>query len=178
MNEILADGLNVVESLNVQLIRIPPIYGSLAGSINYWSNRLEGQLWSVSPQNVLMQALVTATSTLNNLRYAGSMTLSTQALEFPRNGSAVVPIAIQDACYELAMAFLKGVDAETEYAGTFASLRSFGQIETRYDYGMRPPEHIVAGVPSLRAWHLIRPFLSKDLTILYSPGAKPWQPVL
>ena len=177
MNETLADGLGIVESLSVEIVSVPPIFGSLAGSINYWSNRLEGQLWSVSSKNKLMQALVTATSTLNNLRYAGSMTDSTQVLEFPRNGSAVVPIAIQEACYELAMAFLKGVDAETEYAGTFASLRSFGQIETRYDYGMRPPEHIVAGVPSLRAWHLIRPFLSKDLTILYSPGAKPWSPI-
>lgn len=174
----ITDELDIVESLSIELIRIPPIYGSLAGSINYWSNRLEGQLWGVSTQTKLMQALVTATGTLNNLRYAGSMTLSTQALEFPRNGSTVVPIAIQEACYELAMALLKGVDAETEYAGTFATLRQFGQIETRYDYGTRLPEYIVAGVPSFRAWQLLRPFLSKDLTVLYSPGAKPWQPIL
>ena len=163
-----SDLLELKDTLTVEIIDQPFVYGSQAGSIRYWSRRLDGQLWLISPDLSQINALITATAMINNLRFVGRLTDPLQQGEFPRNGSLVVPIGIQEATYELAMALLKDTDLETEYRNLFVTKRDFGSIRTDYDYSLKGPEHIVAGIPSLKAWHLLLPFLSPDRTVKLS----------
>lgn len=165
MTILIDEAIDLSETLTVALVGTPFVYGSLAGSIRYWSSRLDGQLWLITPDERMIQALVTATSMIENLRFVGRKTDLTQAGEFPRNGSTIVPIGIQNATYELAMALLKNVDIETEQRSMYITRTEFGQIATYYDYSLKGPEHIVAGIPSLNAWKLLRPFLSPNLTL-------------
>lgn len=164
MNETLEESLVFQETLAISLGGPPFFYGSVPGSIRFWSNRLDGQLWLIASDVEQIQALTTATTMIDGLRYVGSRFDSEQLGEFPR-ANGIVPVAIQNATYELAMALLKKVDLETEYNSTFVTKDKFGQLETNYDYGIRTPEHIVAGIPSLAAWKLLSPFLTDPRAI-------------
>jgi hypothetical protein len=154
-----SDALGISESLTMQVSNYKPMFGSVEGADRYFSEQIYGQLWEVQSLTKKQQALMTATRNLNSLRFAGRKTDEGQPLEFPRNGGTEVPEAIQRATYEEALALLKGIEPDTEYAGAFVTSRVFGR-QLRTDYDTRSiPEYVVAGIASHRAWILVKPLL-------------------
>ncbi len=165
------DSLVFVESMTMEISSVPVIYGSVAGADRYFSELLYGQLWSITSLERKNKALVQATRMLESLPFYGNKYDETQALSFPRNSSTTTPAEVEQATYELANALLKGADAETERRQLFVKTRKFGRIQTDYDWSSGAPEHIVAGIPCLESWRLIRPFLSPNLSLTLRRGS-------
>ena len=165
------DSITFVESMTMEISSVPLIYGSIAGADRYFSEVLYGQLWSLTSLERKNKALVQATRMLESLPFYGNKAEETQALSFPRNSLTVTPVEVEQATYELANALLKGADAETERRQLFVKSRKFGRIQTDFDWANGVPEHIVAGIPCLEAWRLIRPYLSPNLSLTLRRGS-------
>lgn len=155
----ISDDLEIEELLTMEVTGFTPMFGSPEGADRYFSEMLDGQLWEVTNADLRRKALITATRGINNLRFAGSKSLDSQPLEWPRNGEATIPENVQQATYEEALALLKGVDPETEAGNIFVTSRVFGKVGTDYDY-TTAPEHVLAGIASRKAWLLLKPSLS------------------
>ncbi len=162
MDETLVDSLSLADSMTMEIEGFIPVYGSVEGADRYFSSLLNSQLWDVSTLENKTKALIQATGMIDTLRFSGSKTETTYPLEFPRNGDTVVPQAINEGCYELALALLKEIDAETEHNNLYVRSRYFGKLRTDYDYS-KAPEHKLAGIPSLAAWRKLKPYLSPNL---------------
>lgn len=135
-----------------------PIYGTLDKADNYFGSMLEGQKWAYTPRLRRFQALVSATKRIERLNFIGSMASADQPLQFPRGTDTLVPVEIEQACYELAMALLKGVDPDTEHDNLDKTVQAYGSLRSEMDRSLTPP-HIKAGIPSATAWALLFHFL-------------------
>lgn len=104
------------------------------------------------------KALYMATRIIDRLNYIGSKTETDQEHEFPRNGETTVPQDILDACCEIAISLLDGYNDDIEYENQFVQQQKYSNVQTTYN---RPAasEHIIAGVPSIVAWRLLKPYL-------------------
>lgn len=162
--ESIGDALGFTETLIFEIISEFPTYGTTQEADRYFGVLLHGELWDRSTPIRKYKALVTATGTINTLRFAGRKTDELQTLEFPRYGALDVPLAIRQACYEEALSLLRGVDPTTEYDNLFVRSRGFGSLRTDYE-PQNPPEHKKAGVTSLRAWQLLLPYLKPALDL-------------
>ena len=115
--------------------------------------------------------MIEATQIIDSLNYVGAKTDSTQLHQFPRTApgstfcpiiegvaDTAVPISIEIAAYEIAIQLLSGIDPDIEIENLAAHSQGFSTARTTYEraYAL---EHIVAGVPSARAWKLLKPFL-------------------
>lgn len=147
------------ESLTMEVQGFVPIFGSIQGADRYWSEQLNGQLWEIQSQDMKTKALITATRSINQLRFAGDKSDETQPLEFPRNGDETLPACLQQATYEEALALLKGIDPDTEAANIWVAQRDFGKVRTYYDFGTAPI-HVVNGIASFKAWNLLKPLFA------------------
>lgn len=130
----------------------------------YFDGRLNTEVWEDATEENKEKALTMATRILNRLNYLGDKTDSAQENQFPRFADSVIPQNILDACCEIALALLDGVDPELEYENLLMVQQSFDVVKTTYDRSM-VQEHIIAGVPSIVAWRLIRPYLRDFKTI-------------
>jgi len=96
------------------------VYDSVANGTIYLGARLDAAEWTTAiaaGADDEKRALVMATRVLETLSYDGAKTSSAQSLAFPRTGltdrdgvtvsSSTIPQAMKDACFELALAFLK-----------------------------------------------------------------------
>lgn len=128
----------------------PPIAGSPAVEFAY---------------NPLKQkALTHATRILERLNYAGDKTAAGQEFQFPRYPDTEIPQDVKDACAELALSLLDGVDPDLEFENLRLTQQSMGSAKSTYDRSSAV-EHIAAGVPSVAAWRLIRPYLRDPYSI-------------
>lgn len=140
-------------------------YTSVGETDTYFASRLHNMDWVEATDPNKQIALAEATRIIDRLNFSGYKTSETQALEFPRNGSTIVPQAIKDATAEIALALLGGVDPERELRGLRVTSRRFSAVGTTYDpHGA--PLHILAGVPSATAWGLLLPYLSDNRGII------------
>lgn len=162
--EDIGDALGFTETLIFEIISEFPTYGTVQEADRYFGVLLHGELWDRSTPIRKYKALVTATQTIDTLRFAGRKTDELQTLEFPRYGVTSTPLAIKQACYEEALSLLRGVDPTTEYDNLFVRSRGFGSLRTDYE-PQNPPEHKKAGVASLRAWQLLLPYLKPALDL-------------
>jgi len=80
-----------------------------------------------------------------------------QTRQFPRGTDSVVPQGILKATCELAYAFLDGADPSIEAENVNTTGQSLGDVRTTYERSFAQP-HILAGIPSLQAWHCLLPF--------------------
>lgn len=167
----ISETLVITESTTNETAQFKGHYGTIAQANRYFSEVIYGELWIVTPEAKLKKALITATKMIDNLQFAGWKAVDTQPLEFPRGLQTSTPQDIEEATYELGLALLRGVVADTEYANTFVSKRQFGDVRTDYGYGSQAPEHIVAGIPSTNAWSKLRPYLGNNLGLKLSRGA-------
>lgn len=159
-----SETLDFTEDIVFENIREFPIYGTVDEADRYFAVLLHGEIWERCTPIRKYKALVSATSNINKLRFAGRKTNATQALEYPRNGDTVVPLAVRQATYEEAMALLKGIDVVTEYDNLFVKSRGMKPLVTDYDTGV-VPEYKKHGIASLRAWNFILPYLLPNLDL-------------
>jgi len=149
----------MTDSVNVANGTTLPTYGSVEKADNFFSWLLEGQRWTATlDRRKKMQALVSATKLIERLNFAGTKASASQDLQFPRGTDTLVPVEIEEATYEVALALLKGIDPDTERDNLSATVQAYGSVRTEYDRTSLPP-YIVAGIPSQTAWIKLLPFL-------------------
>ena len=139
-------------------------YSDKAHADAHFAMKLNTECWDnadVADQNI---ALNQATLILDRLCYAGSVSVEGQANEFPRNGDTVVPNDIMIANDEIAFALLDGVDPEVEFANTKVLSQGYSSVRSTYDR-QNAPAHVIAGIPSVTAWHYIMPYLNDSRLI-------------
>jgi len=155
-------------------------YGTLVEAAAYFEERLHTESWDDSNTTDRTKALYEATRIIDALNFKGyraSVYIILDAnpdatdaeiraaeldqdLEFPRDEDAEVPTAIKQAAFEIAYALLDGRDPEQDFENLAATGQRYGaSVSTSYDRQQAPQLHIANGVPSLRAWHLLQPFL-------------------
>ena len=81
-----------------------------------------------------------------------------QALEFPRGDSTVVPTEIETACYLIAKALLSGRDPDADLESLAVRSSAYGGVRTSYKLEGKGQEHMAHLIPSPQAFNLIRPF--------------------
>lgn len=142
-------------------------YATRSQAQQYFDGRLNTQSWDSASPTDQQKALVQATTLIEQLNFAGERTVTTQALQFPRSGDTTVPQAILNACAEVALALLDGIDPNREARNAGASLQAFAGVRTQRatDYIQ---EWILAGIPSPVAWNFLRPFLNDPQAIILS----------
>jgi hypothetical protein len=126
---------------------VPPIVGSPA---------VPAVEFAYNPQK--FKALTHATRILERLNYKGAKTDTLQSYQFPRSPDTEIPQDMQDACCELALSLLDGVDPDLEFENLRLTQQSMASAKSTYDRST-VVEHIAAGVPSISAWRLLKPYL-------------------
>lgn len=138
-------------------------YADLEFATNYLVFRLDTLKWDFATDAEKEAALQMASDDIDNLPLHGYQRSADQARRFPRNYAtdATIPINVQKACVELALAYIKGVDSQEEYSLLTRREMVYATIrETRDTTRMEP--HILAGIPSLRAFNWLVPFLRDE----------------
>ncbi len=160
-----SDTLYLNQSVSVTNNKTVPVYGTVEDADNYFSQTLEGQRWMFTEQGKKFKALVSATRRIDRLNFFGTQANPEQLLQFPRGTDTSVPVQIQQACYELAQALLKGVDPDTETDLLVTTFQGYGGLRTEYDRSSSQP-WIIAGIPCKMAWDLLWPFLDERRGII------------
>ena len=159
--EILEDAQSLLAFGELALCEVEPAldsYGTLLAANRYFDNRLRSQFWKRADTGERKAALMEATRIIDKLNYLGCKADSEQTRQFPRYGDSVVPVAIEQACYEVSLKLLEGYDPEMEQDGLADAGHSFGGVRATYDRSFLP-EHLIAGIPSSNAWMNLKPYL-------------------
>lgn len=133
-------------------------YVTVAEADAYFADRLDVAAWTAADDIAKGQALVTATNTLDNMTWTGTVISASQNLAFPRSGyyfdprlgqhvtltSEVMPARLIQATYELAYHFLNN-DGLLDDSGVVNDL-NIGSISLTT---IRPPSLIPAVVKRL-----------------------------
>ncbi len=147
---------------DTEIISEPPVpeyYISVADAALYFAARVNTDAWELATDSGKFKAIGHAGRIIDMLSFKGSKTVSTQALEFPRDGDATVPVAIVQACCEIALALLDNRDPDKLLEATYnQSIGIGGALNITKDPTV-VPDYIAAGVPSATAWRLLRPFM-------------------
>lgn len=133
----------------------------------YFANLLYSGPWDSATEEDKNKAIVTATQIIDSLNYADDKTEDDQELEFPRGTDTTVPQAIKDACAEIALALLDGYDIEQGFRTQNIKSTSYSGVSTTYDINALP-EYAKLGIPSVRAWRLLRPYIEFNAGISIS----------
>ncbi len=110
------------------------------------------------PGSTTYKALSMATKIIDRLNYRGVKYDVDQANQFPRGTDTTVPDDIGQACFEIALALLDGVDPQFEAENLSMTSQGYANVRSTYDRELTAP-HISAGVPSLTAWRYLVPYL-------------------
>mgnify|MGYP000906258204 CR=1 FL=1 len=126
------------------------MYGTVIEADNY----LDESFWSSLPSSDKTKYLTRASEILDALNYVDQKAVSTQEHAFPRTNQTAIPEVVEQAAYYIAFELSQGFDEEREArTNTTVSVGKAGRGRPRR------PVHIVAGVPSIRAWNLIFKYL-------------------
>ncbi len=142
-------------------------YGNLTRADQYFGERLNTRAWDTAILSDRTKALIMASRAIDRLNFAGEKAVSAQVLQFPRGIDTAVPQDVEFACYELAFAFLDGVDSEQEANSVGVASDAFSGVRTTYD-GDSYAEHMRAGIPSIMAWEYLKPYLRDPREIALS----------
>lgn len=151
-----AAGPSVVDTYN--------FYGTLLRADNYFNVRLNTGAWDDALTADREAALIMSARAIDKLNFAGDKADVAQELQFPRGDDTVIPVEIDQAGYEIALAFLDEYDIEQEAQTIGVLTEGYSGVRTTYDADY-VPEHTVAGIPSIEAWRLLKPFL-RDAKVL------------
>lgn len=133
-------------------------YGTISRANVYFSKRLNTGAWDNAFYNDRESSLIMATRIIDRLNFAGDKSSEDQVLQFPRCDDTKVPVSIEYAAYEIALALLDGYNPDQEVQTLGVLSESYSGVRTTYDADY-VNEHIRAGVPSIDAWEYLRPFL-------------------
>ena len=110
------------------------------------------------PGSLTYKSVAMATKIIDQLNYKGKKTSDTQDNQFPRDDDTSVPDAINNACFEIALALLDGVDPQIEAENLGMISQGYANVRSTYDR-TAPMPNIAAGVPSITAWRYLVPYL-------------------
>lgn len=130
----------------------------------YFDERLNVDAWDDASSADQTKALAQATKIIDQLNYRGEKYDEDQENQFPRGDDIEVPQDIKDACSEIALALLDGVDPELEFENLKMTSQGYANVRSTYD-AIAVPEHFLAGVPSVTAWRYLKPYL-KDASAI------------
>ena len=132
-------------------------YGTIVEADSYFNDRLNSEPWTSATNTNKSKSLIEATRLIDALNIKGSKASATQSFEFPRASDTEVPIYIRWATYEIGLKLLDGYDADEEVRNMRASSQSYGGVRSTYSDFALP--HLLAGIPSAKAWSYILPYL-------------------
>lgn len=134
---------------------------------SYFEDTLTGLDWASEDETKKLLALKQATKIINNLNFKGEVSVAGQENCFPRGGDTEIPQTIKEACADIALALIQGIDpnVEAEIANYTAQTFTSAKIEKA---PARTPEWVYAGVPCQSAWIKLLRYLEDgmDITIL------------
>jgi hypothetical protein len=139
-------------------------YTTIAEASTYFESRLRTDAWDNAEDVDREKALAMATQSIDRLNFHGSKSDDEQELQFPRYTDSVVPQDIKNACSEIALKLLEGIDPDLEFETLSMVSQGYSNVRSTYDRS-RIPEHLAAGIPSIAAWRLIKPYLRDAGTI-------------
>jgi hypothetical protein len=142
-------------------------YIDLADAVTYFNTRLNADAWDCASDIDRNKALCTATRQIECLNFIGCKTDEAQELHFPIDGATEVPLDIQYATAELALALLDGADPEMERSILDMTAQDYARVRTMYDRRNRPA-HLMAGIVSFQAWNLLSKYLADPHSIRIS----------
>jgi hypothetical protein len=124
----------------------------------YFDERLNTDAWDDATEANQTKALAMSTKLIDRLNFVGEKTDEDQDNQFPRDNDTEVPNDIKNACSEIALALLDGVDPELEFENLAMVSQGYANVRSTYDRSFAQ-EHIVAGIPSVIAWRYLKPYL-------------------
>ena len=139
-------------------------YATESEAQTYFENRLHTEPWDEATSTNRNKALGQATKIIDRLSFSGDKADEDQELQFPRGTDTEIPQDIKDACAEIALALLDGVDPALEFENVFMTSQGYGGIRSSFNREVKPP-HVLAGVPSFIAWTYLQPYLRDTLNI-------------
>lgn len=113
-------------------------------------------MWSSYSLDNRLKALKMANRLINGMNFAGEKADPEQVWQFPRGRDTEISQAIQDACCELALSFLR------RGASTFdvrMKRQKTGDAETEYDTKFISESYVIFGIDSPKALALLKPYL-------------------
>jgi len=124
----------------------------------YFDTRINTTTWDDATETNKVKALAHATRLIERLNFKGTRVTTTQTFQFPRGTDTAIPQDIKNACFELALALLDGVDSEKEFESLSMDQADLDGIKTVYNRKALPA-HILAGIVSVEAWRYLLPYL-------------------
>lgn len=154
---LISESFELYETLVYELNTIH--YGTVEKGDDYFNQQIGGLEWLTATYADKRKALVEATRLIDNLNYICTKLVATQRLEFPRDFQETVPEAIEQAAYEIARKLLDGFDVDAVIRDMGVKRRKYSSVETEYAERAGIPENILALIPSVKAWYLLKPYL-------------------
>lgn len=114
--------------------------------------------WTLATDVQRLTALRAASRMVDRLPFAEDKADSSQFLEFPRGAATEVPAAVKQATFYCALRLLDGYDPEIEGETAHVTSQTYSGVRSAFEPG-RIPEHMYMGIPSIRAYHLLCPYL-------------------
>jgi hypothetical protein len=178
-----------------ETIEVLECYGTLPSANLYFDNRLRSRPWKRATNDEKMAALREATEQIDALNFSGRKISEEQNHAFPRMQDECepgfgypysmlefaesyprehrgkldtrIPWNVIRATYEIALKLLDGFDPELDIKNLNTISDGFSSARSSYDRSF-VLEHIRAGIPSAKAWDLLRPYLadSKHLKMI------------
>ena len=130
----------------------------------YFESRLHSDAWDTATDINQTKATKEATLIIDRLNFLGKKSSDTQPNQFPQNDDSVIPEDVKYATCEITLALLDGIDPEMEYENLFMTSQQYSNVRSTYDRS-RIPVNYVAGVPSMRAWRYLQPYLRDHQTV-------------
>jgi len=153
----------VLESIPTASAPVLDSYCTEAECDTYMAGRLNSDSWDDATELNRVKALATATRYIDRLNFLGEKADDEQTLQFPRYADTEVPQDIKDACSEIALSLLDGVDPELEFENLSMVSQGYSNVRSTYDRSI-PAEHVLAGIPSVAAWRYLKAYLRDSLS--------------
>ena len=133
-------------------------YLTIVEANTYFETRLNAEAWDEASSVDRTKALAMSTRIIDQFNYLGSKTDDSQTNQFPRGGEADVPTPILNACAEIALNLLDGVEPDLELENVGVVHQGVSSAKTTYDRSF-VAEHLANGVPSATAWQFMKPYM-------------------
>lgn len=133
-------------------------YIDVSGADNYFSTRLNSDIWDDSTNTDKQKALIEATRLIDNLNFEGTKHTTAQTLQFPRGDDTVIPNDIKIATCELAISLLDDIDLDEEVNALRVESDGYSSVKATYNSNIAS-DHVRSGIVSIRAWNKLLPYL-------------------
>lgn len=140
-------------------------YASVGEARTYHETFMGREDWCDQPTADQEKYLKMATRAIERLNFAGDTVDA--VLQFPRGNDVSIPTDIKKACAELAWSFFDDVDPELERENLRSISQGVGASRVTYSPDVMPL-YVIAGIPSQRAWNLLKPYLRDPDQIMLS----------